>query len=262
MSWLGYPNTSGLSQIDYRLVDAISDPVGIADDCHSETLFRLPGCFLCYSPMLSESEQSQLTVVQTPSMKNGYVTFGSFNNLVKVTDAVIETWAKVLLSVERSKLLIKSRQLGNSMTHARVIKRFEAQGVSKDRLLLHEMVPDRLAHLNLYNEIDIALDTFPYNGTTTTCEALWMGVPTLTLEGKTHASRVGSSLLQSVGIGEFVANSPDEFVSKAVSFCADLKALDKLRQSLRSNLMSSRLCSPAPYVESFQSFINEICTKA
>lgn len=256
VSWLGYPNTSGLAQMDYRLVDEKTDPPGLADKFATETLLRLEQSFLCYSPMMDESEAPPVSPL--PALENNYVTFGSFNNLLKLTGTVIETWAKILNEVADSKLMIKSRQLGNQMTRDRVIKRFAEFGISQSRLILHEMVPDHRAHLKLYNQVDIALDTFPYNGTTTTCEALWMGVPTLTLCGETHASRVGASLLQCVSMDHFVAESIEDYVGKAKTLSIDLDDLAETRIRLRRQLNASALCDQSAFMMHFEHCIQSI----
>lgn len=250
ISWIGYPNTTGLSQMDYRLVDAVTDPPGVSDDLASEQLVRLEHAFLCYDPMMSSSEA--LAVGKLPAIDNGYVTFGSFNNLLKITDGVIKTWADVLNAVKDSRLLIKSRQLGNQMTRDRVLKRFEQCGIQPDRLLLHEMVPDRVAHLRLYHQVDIALDTFPYNGTTTTCEALWMGVPVLTLAGATHASRVGASLLGCLSLHDFIASDCDDYVDKAARHAADLGGLAEKRSHMRPQMERSVLCDQVGFMKRFE----------
>lgn len=247
VTWLGYPNTTGLSQIDYRISDNIADPVGSSDDFTIESLFRLETGFLCYTPLEVASELSQL-----PSLSTGSVTFGSFNNLVKISNLVISAWSEILKRVPGSRLLLKSRQLGNAMTRNALVAKFGDQGIDSSRLSLHAMLPSRNDHMALYDEIDIALDTFPYNGTTTTCEAMWMGVPTLTLCGDRHASRVGSSLMNRVGLNEFVAISTEDYIDKAVALTEDIAALSSLRGDLRRRMKESPLCQPLVFCQALE----------
>ncbi|HHQ14987.1 MAG TPA: tetratricopeptide repeat protein, partial [Chromatiales bacterium] len=176
VNWLGYPNTTGLGAMDYRITDAVADPPGETDRLHSETLLRLPTGFLCYQP-----GEPWPDVAAPPSARNGYISFGSFNALPKMTPAVIELWARLLQTVPDSRLVLKSAALADDTTRRRYLDAFSEHGISAQRLELLGLVPGRLAHLELYSKVDIALDTFPYNGTTTTCEALWMGVPVIAL---------------------------------------------------------------------------------
>ena len=206
VSWIGYPATTGLSQMDYRVTDAWADPPGAADTWHSETLLRLPDGFLCYGPP-QDAPQPVGERAGRP------LTFGSFNNLSKVTDAVIELWSALLQECADARLLLKSRQLADESVRRRIIDAFRRNGIDEDRLDLRARIASREHHLALYNEVDVALDTFPYNGTTTTCEALWMGVPVITLAGTLHAGRVGASLLHQLDLTDWIAHSPEEYVS-------------------------------------------------
>ncbi len=236
VTWLGYPNTTGLSAIDYRLTDGIADPQG-AERYYSEQLVRLPGCFLCYQPPADAPPVSRL-----PAGENGFITFGSFNNLAKINAAVIQLWSQVLRAMPGSKLLLKNPSLTDPARREQYYSRFEAQGIGKDRLELIGHTPTREEHLALYGRVDMALDTFPYNGTTTTCEALWMGVPVMTLTGAVHASRVGASLLTCVGLEEWIAGSPEALLTKTAELAADAEKLAGLRDSLRNRLAASPLC--------------------
>ena len=203
VAYLGYPGTTGMAQMDARIVDAWTDPPGNregeADSTHTEKLVRLPNGFLCYRP-----SDTAPAIAPPPSIKNGYVTFGSFNNLSKVTDETIAAWSAVLKAVPGSRLLLKAKALADPATRDRVAGLFGAQGIAPDRLDLMGWVLDG-DPLETYNRVDIGLDTFPYNGTTTTCEALWMGVPAVSLVGATHAGRVGLSLLTRAGLTDLAA---------------------------------------------------------
>ena len=185
MTWLGYPDTTGLASIGYRITDAIADPPGAADALHAEKLLRLPPPFLCYRP------PSDVPVAARRNPDE--VVFGSFNTLVKVNEPVIALWSRVLAAVPRSRLVLKAALLENGDARERLLERFAAHGVAAERIALYPWSSDLTGHLAAYGEIDVALDTFPYNGTTTTCEALWMGVPVITLAGDVHMSRVGAT---------------------------------------------------------------------
>ncbi len=235
-TWIGYPNTTGLDVIDYRIVDPITDPEGPADDIHSETLWRLPKCFTCYTPQSSIDESTV-----PPSEENGYITFGSFNNASKLSPQTIEAWARILKAVEGSRLLLKSVSLSDKGTYERFTAQFAEYGISDDRL---EFV-GRLGsneHLRLYDKIDIGVDPFPYNGTTTSCEALWMAVPIIALLGDRHAARVTASLLHQVGLGDLAGEDVDDYVAKAVALANDPERLRTIRQSLRKTMEESPLC--------------------
>jgi predicted O-linked N-acetylglucosamine transferase (SPINDLY family) len=237
VSWLGYPDTTGLSAIDYRLTDSIVDPPGAADGFSSERLVRLPDGFHCYTPSDAAPDVAPL-----PAEKNGFVTFGSFNNLSKVNRGVLDAWADVLGRISGSRLVLKSRWLHMPEVCERIRKLLEQRGVARDRIELVAKLPTSAEHLALYGDIDIALDTFPYNGATTTCEALWMGVPVVTLAGDRHAARLGASMLSRVGLEGLVADRPQDYVEAATRLATDLPALARLRADLRGRVAASPLC--------------------
>ena len=234
VTWLGYPNTTGLTTMDYRLVDEITDPKDLNNDFHSETVVRLPDGFLCYSPPARTP-----TIVEPPYKENGFITFGSFNNLAKVTSTVIETWAKCLNLVPNSRLFIKALALSSGSTRKRLYNRFEEHGIQAERIELAQRVDSTNDHLSLYGKIDIALDTFPYNGTTTTFESLWMGVPVISLIGKRHAARVGGSILLRLSLNDLVAESQIDYVKLAANLAANQSRLIQLRRELRTILENS-----------------------
>ncbi|RQW83142.1 MAG: tetratricopeptide repeat protein, partial [Geobacter sp.] len=200
VSWLGYPNTTGLSAIDYRIVDDVSDTPGDADRYHSETLVRLPNGFLCFDAPLKAPEIKPL-----PLLRNGFVTFGSFNALAKITDEAVALWSRILARVPRSRILFKNKCLFDESTRNRMFDRFAVQGINSERIMMTPFTMTTEEHLASYGHLDISLDTFPYNGTTTTCESLWMGVPVVGLLGNRHASRVTASILTRVGLDSLVA---------------------------------------------------------
>jgi predicted O-linked N-acetylglucosamine transferase (SPINDLY family) len=235
ITWLGYPDTTGLSAIDYRFTDSIADPVGVADSLHSEKLVRLPRGFLCYQGDTTALESKTL-----PKKKQGYITFGSFNNLLKVTPQVIKVWSKILHQVPDSKLLLKYNQIAYSAE--RYLKLFAQEGITGDRLKFYGKLPNFKHHLELYNSIDLCLDPFPYNGATTTCESLWMGVPVVTLSGDRHVSRVGASILTCVGLTDFIAKDIDDYIKIAVAKSANENDLESTKKGLREKMQSSQLC--------------------
>ncbi len=237
ISYLGYPATTGLATMDYRLVDEHTDPPGTGTATHTETLLRLPECFLCYQPSAAAP-----AVAPLPAQARGQVTFGSFNALPKVTDAVVGRWAQILAGVSSSRLLLKSPSFEDKATRQRYRGLFADHGIEPGRLELRGFVADEAAHLGCYGEVDIGLDPFPYNGTTTTCEALWMGVPIITLSGSHHAGRVGVSLLSQVGLGHLCASDEERYVAVAVELASNLTELATLRAGLRDRMRASPLC--------------------
>jgi len=235
VTWCGYPATTGLAAVDYRITDALADPPGLTDHLYTERLVRLPGAFLCYKPPAGAPPVSDL-----PARANGHITFGCFNILAKVTPRMIEAWSALLAAVPGARLVLKSAPLVDESTRRLVWERFRACGADPARIeLLGPVSPEQ--HLRTYHRIDIALDTFPYHGTTTTCEALWMGVPVVTLAGATHASRVGVSLLENAGLGDWVAASLEEYVELAAAKASRPDLLESLRAGLRNRLANSAL---------------------
>ena len=247
VSWLGYPNTTGLSAIDYRLTDAIADPVGETDRLHSEQLIRLEHGFLCYQP-----DSSAPDVAEPPCLIKGHITFGSFNNLTKVTPEVVKAWSEILQAVPGSRLVMKSKQLGNEKTRVRYLEMFGKQGIASERIELIGWLPEKESHLGLYHGIDIALDPFPYNGTTTTCEALWMGVPMVTMLGNRHSGRVGASILTRIGLTDFIADSEPEYTHNAVALAEDHGRLSALRDGMRQRIIASPLYDVKAFTKSIE----------
>ncbi len=239
---IGYPNTTGVRAVVARVVDSVTDPPDEADRLATERLIRLDPCFLCYEPPPDAPDPAP-----GPSVRGEGPVFGSFNALSKVTDSVIRRWASLLREVEGSRLLMKAGALGEEEVRVAVAQRFEAQGVPRERLTLMGWAPGLGRHLEQYREVDVALDTFPYNGTTTTCEALWMGVPVVSLEGASHAGRVGASLLGAIGASDLVARSEGDYVLAAASLAADRDRLDGLRRGLRARAQGSPLCDSPAY---------------
>lgn len=236
VSYLGYPATTGLDTVDYRLTDEWADPLPAPSEYYSEQLVRLPKTAWCFRPLSGSPPVSEL-----PALHRDGLTFGCFNNFIKVTDETLGLWARILQRMPTARLLIKNQAIGTPSIVRRLQEFFARHEIARDRV---EFIPHQastLAHLQCYDRVDLALDTFPYHGTTTTCEALWMGVPVLTLAGNRHRSRVGVSLLTNVGLPEFVARTPDEYVDFAVAVAQDRPRLAALRRALRDRMQQSPL---------------------
>lgn len=252
VTYCGYPNTTGLRTIDYRIVDSITDPIGGpgAEAMAVERLIRLDPCFLCYSPPEERSFHDAWTSTQAPAARD-FITFGSFNSIKKVTPGLLRLWAKILHEVPRARLVLKSQGLETPRARTPILDVLKREGVPEVRVDLWTKIDDKGAHLDAYNAIDIALDTFPYNGTTTTCEALFMGVPVVTLTGQVHAARVGASLLSALGTPELIAEDPDRYVQLAAALAADPARLARYRDTLRATLLASPLCDRAAFTGRF-----------
>ncbi|MGI9342155.1 MAG: hypothetical protein ACR2QV_04855 [Gammaproteobacteria bacterium] len=253
VSWLGYPNTTGLSAMDYRVTDAIADPPGADDRWYSERLVRLPDGFLCY-----QSDQPEPAVAAAPCVERGHVTFGSFNNLPKLTADVVQTWSRILKAIPGSRLLLKSSALADERARSRIIDEFGAQGIPAARLELLGLIPGRQQHLAAYAGIDVALDTYPYNGTTTTCEALWMGVPVVALRGNRHSGRVGASILHHAGLPELVADTEDDYVEIAISLARDPQRIVGMRERLRPMMRDSCLMDTPRFARSLETAYRDV----
>jgi predicted O-linked N-acetylglucosamine transferase (SPINDLY family) len=245
MTWLGYPDTTGLTAMDYRLTDQVADPAPAAELGHTEKLLRMDGCFLCYEPP-----------DDAPPVKlrgqDGPVVFSSFNSIAKLNAETIRIWAGILAEVPGSLLALKSAPLRFPETVERVLEALERNGVDAARVDVRGWIGERRQHLDAYGDVDIALDTFPYNGTTTTCEALWMGVPVITLAGHVHMSRVGASLLQCAGLDRLVARDKAAYVRLAVELANDTQGRQALRAGLRRQLAVSPLLDHARFTRGLE----------
>ena len=232
VAWLAYPGTTGLSTIDYRLTDPYLDPPGLFDAFYSEESIRLPDTFWCYDPLTDQPPVNAL-----PALENGFITFGCLNNFCKVNDGCLALWAQVLQAVPQSRLLLLAPR-GQAREH--VLARLEQEGIAAPRVEFADRQP-RLEYLKLYHRIDMALDPLPYNGHTTSLDAFWMGVPTLTLVGKTVVGRAGWSQLCNLGLQELAAETPEQYVALAARLAGDLSRLQELRGTLRQRMLRSPL---------------------
>ncbi|MBL8670941.1 MAG: tetratricopeptide repeat protein [Alphaproteobacteria bacterium] len=244
VTWLGYPNTTGSAAIDVRLADAITDPPGDSEDGATELIVRLPGPFLCFA-----ADATAPAPAARPA--GSPVAFGSFNDLAKISDSTVAMWSRALVALPGSTLLLKGFGSGDPSVQRAQRERFASQGVAPERIAFRSYEKASADHLALYGEIDVALDPWPYNGTTTSCEALWMGVPVVTRRGTTHASRVGASLLARLSLGDLVGDDAESFVRIAAALAADRGRLDRLRVDLRPTMARSSLCDARSFAQGF-----------
>ena len=243
LTFAGYPGTTGLAAIDYRLTDPYLDPPGLFDRCYSEESVRLPEAFWCYDPLASQPAVNPL-----PALERGRVTFGCLNNFCKINAPVLRLWARILKAVDRSRLAI----LAADGTHRQQALNFlQAEGVTPDRVAFFGPQP-RPAYLQLYHRIDLGLDTFPYNGHTTSLDAFWMGVPVVTLAGPTVVGRAGLCQLRNLDLPELIGESAEQFVEIAVRLAGDLPRLSLLRATLRERMQASPLMDASRFARNIE----------
>lgn len=245
VGWLGYLNTTGLTRLDFRLTDARSDPPAIAQPLHTERLVALPDSQWCYP-----GDASHAIAVVPPFERHGHVTFGSFNAALKITPETCRRWAQVMMRVPGSRLVIGD--INAERKRAAVRLEFASHGVTEDRLEFRPRVGAG-EYMNFYNGVDIAFDSFPYGGGTTTFDALWMGVPVVAATGSTPVSRSAASLLAALDLDDWIAPSVDHFVDVAVARANDLAALRTLRGALRERLQASPLTDMPRFVRALES---------
>jgi len=246
LSWIGYSGATGLRHIQWHLSDHRASPP-LADRAlpaseDADQYFRLPEVFSCYRPPADAP-----AVAETPALKSGQVTLGSFNNITKISDRVVRVWSRLLVAQPSLRLALKHKAYEDEAVRARLVGRFADQGVEASRLLLLGRASTTVEHLELYSRIDIALDTFPYCGVTTTCEALWMGVPVVSLAGQIMVERMGLALLAAIGRSEWVAASEDDYLRIVVALTSDHGRLAAIRSTLRAQLRDSPLCQEARF---------------
>jgi protein O-GlcNAc transferase len=280
-SWIGYFNTTGMATMDYFISDEVHIPVG-AETGFTEEIIRLPDAYISYAPRINMSEDEQVkaqnfagydinllalsmrlfwhdiinlipfynptlnakspnVVKTTPAQKNHFITFGSFNNIAKLTPQVMALWAEIMHKVPGSRLLLKAQAFSNPANHAHILDAFSELGIAPERLQLYGWSGIKELY-NLYNEVDIALDPFPFNGGATTCDALWMGVPLVTLAGNYAVSRQSATYLTQVGLSELITGNTEEYAALAVSLSNDLPRLTALRSTMRQRMLASPLC--------------------
>jgi protein O-GlcNAc transferase len=247
VSYLGYPSSTGLATMDYRITDAVADPPVPADAWHCERLLRLPDTQWCFRPFGTPATPGPL-----PAREAGFVTFGSFNNLTKASDTLLACWVQILLGLPTSRLRLT--RVRSAQRAAEINALFERSGVAPERI---ECVPwaDDPPYGQQFTGIDIALDNYPYNGVTTTCETLYVGVPVVSLYGRNGVSRSGLSLLGALGLAELAASTPEQYVEIAVALGSDLARLERLRASLRARFEQSSLRDEKTFAENFEKLL-------
>ncbi|MBP2303077.1 tetratricopeptide repeat protein [Azospirillum picis] len=254
VTWLGYPGTTGLSAIDYRLSDPWLTPEG-TPELFSEQIYNLPRVSHCFHPPAAP-EPSPL-----PALRNGHITFGSFNTFAKISDTAARLWSSALAQVPTARLLLKSRYISSDEAREAVLDRFRRAGADLSRIDLVNGNERQHDHLQQYGQVDIALDSFPYGGMTTTCEALWMGVPVITMAGERTSARYGTSVLNAVGMGDLVATTPDEFGAIAARLAGDFDRLAHLRANLRARMANSPLCDGAGFARALEAAYRDMWTR-
>jgi protein O-GlcNAc transferase len=245
ISWLGYFATTGIDEIDYILGDPYVTPTSLESQ-FTETIYQLPKTRWCFTP-----PKVDINISPPPALINGYVTFGCFNNLIKMNEQVISLWIKILAAIPSSCLLLKSSQLNSLSIQSKIIKQFTTAGINPERITC-EGAESREKYFVAYQRIDIALDPFPFSGGTVTMETLWMGVPVLTLQGGSLVSRQGVGILMNAGLSNWVAIDKDEYLAKAIDFASDLDQLTMIRSGLREKVLSSPLFDAKQFAKDFE----------
>jgi len=247
ISYLGYPASTGLATMDYRITDAVTDPPVPADAWHCERLLRLPDSQWCFQPFGTPAVPGPL-----PAHEAGFVTFGSFNNLTKASDILLRCWVQILLKLRTSRLRLT--RVRSAQRAAEIITLFAQSGVAPERI---ECVPyaDDPPYGLQFAGVDIALDNYPYNGVTTTCESLYVGVPVVSLYGRNGVSRSGLSLLGTLGLGDLAASTPEQYIEIAVALGSDLSRLEQLRASLRARFEQSSLRDEKRFTAKFEELL-------
>jgi protein O-GlcNAc transferase len=250
INWMGHANTTGVSTMDYRITDHIADPPGVDNEPHSENLMRLPKGLYCY-----RFPEATPPISDLPSATGKGVVFGSFNNIVKLNVPVIKLWATLLKGVPNSRLLLKHQSFSCKTTRDQFLSIFDSFGVSSSQVEYLPRTTTLEGHLQLYNQIDIGLDPFPFNGATTTCEAMLMGVPVIVLRGQRHAARVGASLLSQIGMESLIAENESQYIEIATALANDRKYLSELRKLLREKMIASPLCDHKGFTNSMENLL-------
>jgi protein O-GlcNAc transferase len=247
VSYLGYPDSTGLITMDYRITDTVTDPEPFADTWHNERLLRLPDAQWCFRPFGALAASSP-----QPARKAGFVTFGSFNNISKIGDSVVHCWAQILLNVPNSRLHLT--RIRSADRAAEILAQFRELGIAADRI---DCVPYRsdVPYGLQFAGVDIALDPYPYNGVTTTCESLYFGLPVISLHGRHGVSRSGLSILGTLGLRELVASTSEQYIEIAVALALDLPRLESLRASLRRRFEQSSLRDEKSFAANFEELL-------
>ena len=244
ITWLGFFSTTGLGAIDYIFGDRYVTPKSSAD-AFSEKIYQLPDCYLCFTP-----PAYSLKVTPLPALEVGYITFGCFNKLSKLNNNVLRVWGEILAKLPHSRLFLKDKRLSNSACREALVESFKSFGVAENKLILEGSSP-RSDYLQAYNKVDIALSPFPYGGGTTSVEGLWMGVPFITKKGSTFISSIGESIACNTGLSDWVSESEEDYIDKAVRFASNLNDLSTLRSSLRGQALRSPVFNAKKFSKDF-----------
>lgn len=249
IGWPGYPGSRYVESLDYWITDDIADPLDVPVTPGIGQPLRVDGGYHVFEP----DPEAHIPVAPPPCERNSLVTFGSFNHQWKIQECTVALWSQVMHAVPESRLLLKAVGFDRKETVERYQRLFETAGIGRDRIRCLGGTHVKRRHFELYGQVDVALDPFPYHGTTTTCEAWWMGVPIVTLVGDRNASRVGASLSRQMGLDDWVANTPEEYVNIAVSASKDVKRLSDVRKGLRDRMRTSSLGDAGQTAMSYQS---------
>jgi protein O-GlcNAc transferase len=252
VSWLGYPATTGMKAMDYRISDSYAEPVGLTEHLNVETLWRMPEIFACYQA----HENSPAVIDHPPFEDNGYITFGCFNNFAKITEPVLMAWSLIMAQVPNSHLLLEFMGLESPKFRAAIEARLERLSLPMNRVILEPRKKSN--QFVLYNRIDIALDPFPRNGGATSMDAVWMGVPFITLAGAHFGSRLGVTILSNAGLPELIAKALDEYVGLAVDLAQDKDWLRSLRHNLRDRVAASPLMNQQAFTRNMETAYREM----
>lgn len=255
VTWLGYPATTGIQAIDYRITDHYAEPEGMTEHLNAETLWRLPDIFCCYGA----HESNPAVIGHPPFEDNGYITFGCFNNFTKVTDDVLKTWARILNQVPNSRLLLEIVGIDGPKYKQETETRIRASGLPLEGVIFEPRRKEN--QFVLYNKIDIALDPFPCAGGTTSMDTMWMGVPFVTLAGHHFVSRMGVTILTNVGLPDLIAQNLDDYVEKAVFLATDREKLKSIRHNLRHKVENSPMMNQMTFAQDIEHAYREMWKK-
>jgi predicted O-linked N-acetylglucosamine transferase (SPINDLY family) len=254
ISWLGYFASTGLPEMDYILGDRFVTPRKESDH-FVEKIWQLPESYFCFTP-----PRTGLQVAPLPASSNGFVTFGCFNSLSRMTVKVASVRAAILLSVPGSKLFLKDKQLDHEAGRNRVLSQFSILGIEPSRLIL-EGRSSREEYLACYSRVDLALSPFPYGGGTTSVEGLWMGVPVITMKGDHFLSHLGESIAHNAGLSDWIAADEDEYVAKAIVYASDLEALSAIRKGMRKQILKTSLFDAPRFARHFEQALRKMRSK-
>lgn len=249
---IGYVHTSGLSTMGYRLVDRWTDPETTAQQYMIEKTLYLSNSYCCYHPLVSLPP-----LLPLPALERGYITFASFGKLSKISSTTFQLWCEILRQIPQSRLNLYNASFRDAATVEMWLSHFEKAGIERKRLIFSSL-PSTQAVLNMHQQVDIILDTFPYNGCTTTCQALVMGVPVITLVGETHAARVGLSFLSNVGLEELISYNSNNYINNCIALVDNLPYLNQLHYRIREQMLASALMNASVYTRTLESLYQQL----